>query len=57
MTILVRVKQVYGNEMIYPANDAARCVTFMTGRKTILRSDITKLKELGHSIEVEATQL
>jgi hypothetical protein len=57
MNILVRIRQVYGNEMIYPVNEAAKCVTFMTGRKTISRSDIAKLKELGHTVEVEQVAL
>lgn len=53
MIIQVQIKQVYGREMIYPVNDPAHVVCFLTGRKTMTRQDIDKLKQLGHTIEVK----
>jgi hypothetical protein len=53
MNILVTIRTVYGNEMIYPANEAAQVVTLLIGKKTISRSDISNLKKLGHTIEIK----
>lgn len=52
MKIIIRRRELYGNVVYYPVNDSAMAVVFMTGRKTISRSDIDKLKQLGHTIEL-----
>lgn len=57
MKILLTRREVYGNTMYYPANDAARVIPFLTGRKTISLSDIDKLKQLGHEVALESETL
>lgn len=57
MKIVIRKRELYGNIVYYPVNDSAMAVVFMTGRRTISRSDIDKLKQLGHEIELETEAL
>lgn len=57
MVILLEQKAVFSNILLYPANDAARVITFLTGRKCISKSDIDKLKQLGHTVELKQEAL
>lgn len=57
MTILLEQRAVFSNILLYPANDAARVVTFLTGRKCISKSDIAKLKQLGHEVKLTEVEL
>lgn len=50
-TIKVQVRSVYGRELIYPVNDAARAAVKLTGRVTFIKPDLENLAELGHAIE------
>lgn len=57
MNLIIRKRELYGNIVFYPVNEAAMVVPFLTGRKTISRQDIDKLKQLGHTVELESEQL
>jgi hypothetical protein len=52
MKIQVTIKNVYGNETIYPACDKAKLFASMLGQKTLTRADISRIKQLGFEIEV-----
>lgn len=52
MTIEFYRKQVYGNTMLYIANDEkASIVRGLTGTKTVSEGDLKRLKELGCEIQ------
>ena len=51
MTIKIRLKSVYGNTLIYPANEIAEQLVKLTGRKTFNKDDLKIVKELGYTIE------
>lgn len=57
MTILLEQRAVFSNILYYPANEAARVVTFLTGRKCISKEDIAKLKQLGHDVQLKQEEL
>ena len=48
---IFQLKQVYGNETIYPVNDIALIFTSLTGKKTLNPSDLSKITQLGFEIE------
>lgn len=54
-TIQVEVKSVYGVDLIYPVNMAAKQFTSLTGKRTLAVHDIATIKELGFTIEVVNT--
>lgn len=45
--IEVEVKSVYGNTLVYPANDAARTLAAIAGKKTLSVTDIKNACALG----------
>lgn len=47
----VEVRNVYGNEMIYPANAAAYRFAAIAGKKTLSRTDLMNIKALGFAVE------
>ena len=57
MKILVEIKTVYGNEMIYPVCEQAIKLCRLTGKKTFSRSDIATIKDLGFEVEVKSQSL
>lgn len=52
MSIKVEIKNVYGNETIYPLCEAGRTFARIAGTKTLTRETIALIKQLGYSIEV-----
>jgi hypothetical protein len=52
MELLIEVRNVYGNEMIYPANDAARTFASIAGTKTLKRDTLKKAQSLGFTVRV-----
>lgn len=52
MKIQVQIKQVYGNETIYPVCDISKKFAALLGTKTLPRKAIQRIKDLGYSIEV-----
>ena len=49
--IKFRVKNVYGNDLMYPANETAEIALSLTGNKTFKKSDLRKLAQLGFECE------
>lgn len=52
MKIQVQIKQVYGNETIYPVCDIAKKFAVLLGTKTLTHKAIKDIKDLGYSVEV-----
>ncbi len=52
MTITVRIKNVYGNETIYPVCEKAEIFARLAGTKTLSRCAIERIKALGYSVLV-----
>ena len=53
MNIIVTIKQVYGNEAIYPVCDKAKALAALAGTKTLTRAALTQIKNLGFQITVQ----
>lgn len=53
MKILIQIKSVYGNEMIYPVCENAKRFAALAGKKTLSRSDLKIIKDLGFEIEIQ----
>ena len=49
--IQIRKKNIYGNELIYPANHEADLFVLLLNKRTISPRDIDIMKELGYEIE------
>lgn len=47
----IRKKNVYGNDLTYPANNTAEELVKLTGKKTFTDSDLAILKSVGYEIE------
>lgn len=52
----VEVRNVFGNEMIYPANFEAERFAAIAGKKTLSRTDLMNIKALGFAVEEVATK-
>jgi hypothetical protein len=50
--ITVAVRSVYGNDLVYPADDSAALFASLIGAKTFNRSQIAKIKALGYTVHV-----
>ena len=46
----VEVRDVYGNQLVYPASDTARIFTGLTGKKTFTPGDLDHIRRLGYTI-------
>jgi hypothetical protein len=57
MTITVQIKNVYGNEAIYPICDKAKQFAALIGTKTLTRRAICQIETLGYLIQVQAPTL
>jgi hypothetical protein len=57
LTAFVRIEKVYGVERIYPSNETAKILTNMTGKKTLDRDNIERIKKLGIAVEVISEKL
>ncbi len=49
MNLTIEIKNVYGNELIYPVCDKAIKLCLLTGQKTFRKGSIRILKELGYT--------
>lgn len=57
MEITVSIKNVYGQDLIYPACKVSQVLTLIKGSKTLSRIDIENLKRLDWTIKVKAQEL
>jgi hypothetical protein len=46
-TLIIERKNVYGNELLYPACANAKIFAALTGKKTLSTSDISLIEKLG----------
>jgi hypothetical protein len=51
--IIIEVKNVYGNETIYPVNDAAKVLAEIAGTKTLTRRTLKLAQQLGYVVEIK----
>jgi predicted peroxiredoxin len=49
--IIVEIKNVYGNDMIYPINDDAKIFASIAGTKTLTKDTVVKIKTLGYEVK------
>lgn len=49
MFITVQMRSVYGNDLVYPMDDAARLFAKLTGSKTFNDSQLATIKALGYA--------
>ena len=52
MNITVEIKNVYGNQSVYPACYTSQLLAKLAGTKTFTRSALDTIKKLGYSITV-----
>ena len=57
MNIVVKMKSVYGNDLIYPVCPKAKLFARIAGSKTLTSHTIRKIYELGYEIAVETQTL
>lgn len=57
MTITIKIKNVYGKELVYPVCNKGLTFAKMLNRKTFNAYDITNIKELGYTLQVETQTL
>ena len=57
MEIIVCIRNVYGNELIYPVCEQAKLFTQLSGRKTFSPADIGVIEKLGFTVLVETPTL
>lgn len=52
--IKIKIKSVYGNDVIYPVCSDARLFSELAGTKTLTKQAIYVIKNLGYTVTVEA---
>ena len=57
MIITVAVRNVYGNDLVYPADDTAATFAALIGAKTFNRQQLGLIRTLGYTVHVAAGQL
>ena len=57
MNITVRIKNVYGEDKVYPVCDAAKTFAELAGTTTLTARAVSLIKQLGYTINVEAPTL
>lgn len=57
MELTVKIKQVYGQDLIYPACNVSQAICRVAGRKTLSHNDIELLKGVGFTFKVEQVTL
>jgi len=55
--LMVTIKNVYGTEMIYPANSVAQIFADIARQKTLSRETLKLAKALGYEIQVQQPAL
>jgi hypothetical protein len=50
MQIIITVKNVYGNELVYPVCPKAKLFAELAGSKTLTHSALVKIEALGYTI-------
>jgi hypothetical protein len=55
--IVVQIKQVYGNDTIYPECTRAKLFAELLGQKTLTRTDLNIIKQMGFKVTVKQATL
>lgn len=50
-TVQLKVKQNYGNQALYPANETAQIFADLLGTKTLTITAIKQILKLGYTVE------
>lgn len=50
MQIVVTIKSVYGNELVYPVCEKAKLFAKLSGSKTLTHSALRDIKALGYAV-------
>ena len=53
MQVTIEIKNIYGNETIYPVCDKALTFAKMLGQKTLTRKDLASIKALGFELSLK----
>lgn len=56
MTILVELKDVYGERKVYPVCDKAKTFAVIAGTRTLTPATLNLIKDLGYTVNVKASQ-
>ena len=57
MHITVQVRNVYGNDLVYPLDDQAALFASLVGAKTFNAKQVRTIRALGYAIHVASGQL
>lgn len=57
MELTVTIKNVYGNDMIYPVNDIALKFANLINKKTFSKTDLAIICNLGYTIKQSTPNL
>jgi len=55
--VVVEVRQVYGNDTVYPVNAAGKQFAAIAGQRTLTRAVIGRIKGLGYKVVVQGPQV
>lgn len=53
MNIIVSIKSVYGNEVIYPVCEQAKLLARLAGTKTLTPEAVRIIHKLGYKLQIE----
>ncbi len=53
MNIVIQIRNVYGNNLAYPVCKRACLFARLTGHKTLSRSTLYDIEELGYSVKIQ----
>ena len=53
MILTIEIKNVYGNNLIYPICDTAKTFTRLMGKKTFHNYELKEIEKLGYKIKVK----
>jgi hypothetical protein len=57
MELIVKIKNVYGADLVYAACEKSELLLGLTGQKTFSPHHITKLKKLGYTLVIQSQEL
>jgi hypothetical protein len=56
-TILIEVKNVYGNEALYPVCENGKRFAQIAGKKTLSRADLGIISKLGFEVQFNTKKI
>lgn len=57
MTIIVRITNSYGNQVIYPVCEVSKKLAELAGTKTLTPIAIRLIKDIGYTVKVQEQSL